>query len=419
MAGRVSVVRTAHQNFDDGEPMPLPATRRPTHLWSGFLAATLLGATFAAGPASNGAMVAGGSGSTVADRLSETVQDVHAVRAHKRHRVAGAAAAQQVTVGTRIVIRGGAVTRRQGRSTPRPVLLAEQRGGTWKVIARTRTSKAGAWRFEIPAGQTVRTRTFRAQAPRFDGLSAATTPPMRVKVVEASSPAPTTPTPPPAPGPVPVEPTPGLPSPGAYDDPEYLPAGYVAAGTAGDWSYLIGGGSRWDPCQVIRWVYNPSGEGYPALSDVQRAFARISGISGLAFKYVGTTGYRYLGSSSGFPSEQAEITVGWADESELPGLAGSVVGIGGGGGAYTHAADVAVEMTRGYLTLDNGDVLPGGFDESGWGQVMLHEIMHALGLGHAREQVQVMFPMLTADSLSFGAGDISGLRRVGAPSGCL
>ena len=113
------------------------------------------------------------------------------------------------------------------------------------------------------------------------------------------------------------------------------------------------------------------------------------------------------------------MVVGWADAGELGKLSGNVVGVGGGRGWTITGADVAYRMERGYLTLDNGHVLPGGFDRSGWGQVILHEILHAVGLGHAGEQVQLMYETAHAGNITFGAGDITGMKKVGAPSGCL
>ena len=171
---------------------------------------------------------------------------------------------------------------------------------------------------------------------------------------------------------------------------------------------------------MIRWAYNATGEGYPALADVRRAMAKISGVSGLRFSYAGATTWRYLGSiDATFPASQAEIVVGWADEREFPRLAGNVVGIGGGWGRGVSGADVRTRIERGFLTLDNGHVLPGGFDRTGWGQITLHEILHALGLGHAEESVQIMYGMAHRGNVGFGAGDLTGMQVVGAERGCL
>jgi len=49
---------------------------------------------------------------------------------------------------------------------------------------------------------------------------------------------------------------------------------------------------------------------------------------------------------------------------------------------------------------------------------MLHEAMHALGLGHAAGQAQVMYGAVSSTNHLFGAGDLTGLDRIGAPT-CL
>lgn len=309
--------------------------------------------------------------------------------------------------GTRFDVVGTAATTTRRGFTARPVALAERTGGRWSVIDRTTTSTTGAFGFSVEAGEVAATRVLRVEARAYRGLRVARTGPLVVTVVEPADPT------------VPTDPSlPADPGTG-FDAPEPLPVGYVGAGSASSWTYLFGGGGRWDPCQVIRWAYNPAAEGYAALSDVQQAFAKIAGVSELRFRYVGASPWRY-GSGVAFPADQADIVVGWADEQRLPVLAGNVVGYGGGSGRWAPAgADVAVRIERGFVVLDNGHVLPGGFTRSGWGQIITHEALHALGLGHASESVQVMYGTAHQDNIRFGAGDLTGMRTIGAAPGCL
>lgn len=330
----------------------------------------------------------------------------HAVRVQRTAQVAATAVANPVETGTTIRIRGTAVTKTStGTAKHRPVRLLERSNGSWRVLARKRTTPAGGYRFRATAGEVATVRVFRVRALRLKGLPAARTGRIKVEVVE---PDPT------------LEPVPD-PLPGDYVTPEPLPADYQAAGSETDWTYLFKGGSRWNPCEPIRWAYNPQSQGYAGLADVYRAFAKISGVSGLQFQYVGETSWRYLGNikDPDFPVD-VDITVSWADESELDDLAGRRVGTAGGSGApAAEGADVEFELSRGYLALDNEHALPSGFKKPGWGQILLHEALHALGLGHAQETVQVMSPIASAENTRFGAGDISGMTRVGLPAGCI
>jgi hypothetical protein len=393
---------------------------RPARL----LTATAAAVVLATGAATGALVATEPTPSHVTAAAPTTRVGAHAVKVSRTRSIA-ANAPDTAATGSIIRLLGTAVTKPRSKvARPRPVRLAERKRGQWQVILRTKTTRAGAFAFQVAAGSTGRTRVFRAQAASFRGLRSATTPRVRVRVQTAAAPSGGTTAPPDQPGAgVPQDQPPAQPDPPIlptdFDAPEPLPSGLVAAGTATDWSYLFGGGSRWDPCRVIPWAYNPTEQGYAALDDVRRAFAKISGASGLRFRYVGETAHRVLGSlGSGFPTE-ADIVVGWANDSQWSTLAGGVVGVGGGSGVRVSGRDVAYRMQRGYLTLDNGHALPGGFDQHGWGQVILHEVSHALGLGHAQEQVQIMYGMAHRDNIRFGAGDLTGMRAVGAASGCL
>ena len=313
----------------------------------------------------------------------------------------------RVTSGTTFRLSGMTVVRGlRGDRRHRAVRLEELTGSGWRVAARTRTRVDGRFGFRLAAGDRVRTRAFRARTTAVGPLPGAVTGRLRTRVVAAPTP--------PASGGV-------IPGASTYDAAEALPTDYTPPGSGTDWAFLFSGsGSRWDPCTVIHWSYNPTGERYAALPDVKRAFAKIAGVSGLHFQYVGTTPWVYLGSTAGFPTS-TDMVVGWADAAALGDLAGSVVGVGGGEATSVTGKDVAYRMTRGYLTLDKDPdtSLPAGFDGMGWGQIMTHEVLHALGLGHAAGDTQVMFGTASARNYRFGAGDITGMGRIGAPAGCL
>jgi hypothetical protein len=310
---------------------------------------------------------------------------------------------------TRVTGRGVAGHPKAAR--PRPVRLLERVEGRWTQVAHTRTSRSGSFGFRVAAGHTGAVRSFRAEAPPKRGLHRVRSRTVEV-TVRAAAPAP--------------EDT-GWESlaAGSTVAPEPLPAGYVAAGSADDWSFLLDRGGRWNPCAAVRWAYNPTGQEYPgAFADVVRAFARISGASGLQFQYVGTTPAGYLGHNEDLAAAGAgvDIVVSWATAADYARLGGSVVGVGGGSATSAPpGSDVAWRFVRGYLVLDAdaGFAIPPGFDVSGWGQIMQHEILHALGLGHAQHEDQLMYGAATPTNIRFGAGDLTGMARIGAGPGCL
>lgn len=359
------------------------------------------------------AVAAGGTSSpaAVSSTVPALVHAQDAVRLRKASPIV-LSAPRSVKAGDRIRFDGDVVVKAK---KPRRVEVAELKAGRWRVLGKTRSKRNGTFSLRIAAGTVGGTRVFRAEAPAVRGLAGLRTGAVKVKVAAAV--APTT-------GPV-------IPGGADYDAAEGLPIGYVAAGQKSDWSYLFDQvpdayGSRWDPCTVVTWSYNPSGESYNALADVQRAFAKIAGVSGLRFKYArNQKDYRYIGGDHDLDAMPEKMVVGWASKNQFPDLApdqdGDAVGIGGGVAQLVAGADVDLQMVQGYLTLDNdgGIALAPGFNGSGWGQVMMHEILHALGLGHAQSSNQLMFGTATSANYRFGAGDITGMNKIGSAGGCL
>ncbi len=324
-------------------------------------------------------------------------------------------APKSVQAGARIRFVGDVVVKAR---KPRRIEISELRSGRWRPVGRTTSKRNGTFLLRIAAGGVGGTRVFRAEAPSARGLAGLRTGNLKVKVATAATTtAQTT-------GPV-------IPGGDGYDAAEGLPAGYDGEGKASDWSYLFdqqpgGYGSRWDPCTVITWSYNPSGEAYNALPDVKRAFAKIAGVSGLRFLYTrDQEDFRFVGSNADLDGMPEQMVVGWASEQEFPDLRpdedGDAVGIGGGTAHLVAGADVDLQMVQGYLTLDNDGAiaLAPGFNGTGWGQVMMHEILHALGLGHAQSATQLMYGTATSQNYQFGAGDITGMTKIGSASPCL
>lgn len=201
--------------------------------------------------------------------------------------------------------------------------------------------------------------------------------------------------------------------------PDYEPAGSAR-------SYeVFSSDARWDPCEPIVWKYNGSG-GYPgAFDDASRALELIGEGSGLRFEYGGPTDEMPFAApelDQRVEDAAAHLLIGWSTPEVVPELGGNVLGYGGVLEVGDHAGGL-VEYTAGALVLDSTErsSVPAGFHEGGvvdWGAVMLHELGHVVGLDHVDDSSQLMHG-LASHGLRLGAGDLAGLRALGAEAGCI
>ena len=199
----------------------------------------------------------------------------------------------------------------------------------------------------------------------------------------------------------------------------------LAPGSGGWGPAFVDAGSRparWNPCQPIHYVVGLTHAPPDGLADLRGALARLSVASGLDFvedgstEEVPSTGRRAYDRDR-WGERWAPLLVAWVSPSAtdiaLPAdveAATISVAVPGPDGASLVTGEVAINALR---------HLPPGFGYGATeGEVLLHELGHAVGLGHVDDPRQVMYPTTTAGPAEYGAGDLAGLAALGRPAGC-
>lgn len=148
---------------------------------------------------------------------------------------------------------------------------------------------------------------------------------------------------------------------------------------------------------------NPAGapDGYAEL--VAAAVSRVNEASGFTFVVAGETDDR-----SFLDRGRGPVLVGWADEQEVPELAGTTAGLGGS--TYVVGPGGDARSVGGMVVLDTD--MPGGWlrglDEE---VVLVHELVHVLGLGHSDDADSLMAAE-NAGQAEFTDADLDGLAAL-------
>lgn len=178
--------------------------------------------------------------------------------------------------------------------------------------------------------------------------------------------------------------------------------------------------ARWNPCRgPITYKINPKSLPYPgAIADIKTAFNKISEATGLRFQYLGTTTYLPMSYREGMNSynHTADISVAFESAAQSPVLQGNVIGEGAPyqvGNVIVHAS--VIFRTDAWM---NPGYAPSG-SKPAWGEDILHELGHAVGLGHSTDPNQIMYPRASAQvGGTYAGGDLRGLAALGAANGC-
>ncbi len=185
---------------------------------------------------------------------------------------------------------------------------------------------------------------------------------------------------------------------------------------------------RWNPCQTVTVRINPARAPRTGVRDVRAALGVLSQASGIRFGYAGTTTWvpRRSNTYTSTTTQPAEIVIAWAAPGSgrgrsdiLPG--GNVLGVGGM--RYSWSPQRRAQVDSGYIVIDSTKT---GWYRPGFGRglyaggLYLHELGHALALGHIGVRGQAMYPALTGDQPArLGAGDTAGYAAIGRTAGCI
>lgn len=181
---------------------------------------------------------------------------------------------------------------------------------------------------------------------------------------------------------------------------------------------------RWNPCEPIRWTFNPAGAPAGALPVLRSAVAQVAAASGTHWVYVGTTTTRPT--SAVLPkaarASYPPVVLGWTDSaSDL--LRGQPKGVL----AMTRTAWFGVQRADGskiaamraaVIAFDRTDRLAMRGPVS-WHAVAQHELGHVMGLAHVGDRRQLMATVLPRTAAELQRGDKIGLMHVGRPAGCV
>ncbi|MBV9292118.1 MAG: matrixin family metalloprotease [Frankiales bacterium] len=196
----------------------------------------------------------------------------------------------------------------------------------------------------------------------------------------------------------------------------------LPAATPADGGFTTISPARWDPCRPIHYVVSGEAPVPDGRTIITSAIAELSRDTGLRFIDDGTTTERARNHRSAYQPGRygrrwAPLLIAWTTPSDVRRLDGDALGIGG---PLAVRSDGREQIVSGIAYLDTTQLAEIYTHEAHGlelvGQVVRHELGHAVGLGHTTKAA-VMYPTMQRDGpFDYTAGDLNGLAWAGGGS---
>ena len=216
---------------------------------------------------------------------------------------------------------------------------------------------------------------------------------------------------------------------------------YAPVGNRKDFAFIHGKSVRtnyrFNPCQKITYRINSEDVGPEARPLIKAGMTQLSWATGLKFKYVGKSRLiPYTMAKRRHYPRGTDLVIAFATHAEVPDF-DKRAAAGFGGPRWLHPARNS-KGQRVWMTTEAGVTLSTDYWHNGFahgyfdntratiGELILHEIGHAVGLGHVPAAPQEImngrgyyrYPDGYYKGL-YNLGDLNGLSKVGLKQGCL
>ncbi len=295
-------------------------------------------------------------------------------------RVSGTLSATATNPGGVVTITG---TVKDKGNHVRTVVLEQRIASGWRKVATAKSDAAGSYGITVPTtwffSSKLRTRVTRTRR-----LSGDTSRAHRLSVVPA----------------------------------------YTPLGSPDSWARLSRYGDRFNPCRTITYGINTSRATPDAASvtaAITQAIALVAQATGVRFEYVGETGAAPF--DKRFARKDPRMVFAFTTDGETKLDLGPSVAARGGSDRTRWARNARgqriLETVHGGVLYDLDDTAT--MTPTQIEQLTLHEVGHAMGLGHvaATDQYMTAGAELYYLPLAYQAGDLNGLSKVGLQAGCV
>jgi hypothetical protein len=175
----------------------------------------------------------------------------------------------------------------------------------------------------------------------------------------------------------------------------------------------------WSSCAApVAWTVDTRGlseeDAATQIANLQWAFDQWTQASGLAFQFAGAATLAYdddaftLKPADGSAVESRHIYLAFVADSDSARLGGTTVGLGSPSQVWPSTK----EIVTGSAVFRTDHVAAAG--ELADKSLYMHELGHVLGLAHASESTNIMYPVVS-DHTDLGTGDVNGVRSMTKP----